>query len=317
MAVLLLPRGPSLRDDAFFFRAAGPEAGRPGGGKLQRGEEAPAGRKVKSTSPFVFALFLAVFAAHAVAQEPGPGEFAREVDMRLEVPLEVRADYSTRLEAALARAQITDLRSQYFVLVDRSRLVQAVFIYWRQPDMAWHFIGASPVSTGRPGEFGHFLTPLGVFEHSPANLDFRAEGTRNSNGVLGYGRKGMRIYDFGDVIARRTWGRRDLGPMRLQMHATDPDLLEPLLGGWHSKGCVRIPASFNLFIDRYGLLDAEYEAALRGGAHVWVLRADRKPTASPGRWLVVIDSERSVRPPWAPAPPQRRHKSAAQALASC
>jgi hypothetical protein len=24
-------------------------------------------------------------------------------------------------------------------------------------------IGASPVATGRPGEFDHFITPLGVF----------------------------------------------------------------------------------------------------------------------------------------------------------
>jgi hypothetical protein len=87
--------------------------------------------------------------------------------------------------------------------------------------------------------------------------------------------------------------------MRLQVHSTDPDLLEPLLGAWHSKGCIRIAASLNVFIDRYGLLDADYDAAARAGQRLWMLRADREPTATPGRWLVVIDSQHTERPVWA------------------
>lgn len=47
--------------------------------------------------------------------------------------------------------------------------------------------------------------------------------------------------------------------MRLQMHATDPDLLERRLGSAQSKGCIRIPASLNRLIDCYGVLDAEYK----------------------------------------------------------
>ena len=43
--------------------------------------------------------------------------------------------------------------------------------------------------------------------------------------------------------------------MRLQMHATDPDHLEQRLGTAQSKGCIRIPASLNEFIDRHGVLD--------------------------------------------------------------
>lgn len=250
----------------------------------------------------VKALAMALLAAHAaLAAEPRPDarDFMREVDQRLDVPAGEQAEYAKRLEAALAQAAVDDPRPQYFVLVDRSAQVQAAFVYWRSRDGAWRLIGASPVATGRPGEFEHFLTPLGVFAHSLANPDFRAEGTRNALGIRGYGRKGMRVYDFGWVEAERTWGPGGEGLMRLQMHSTDPELLEPHLGAWRSKGCIRIPASLNVFIDRYGLLDADYEAAVRAGERLWVLRPDREPTPWPGRWLVVVDSQRNARPAWA------------------
>jgi hypothetical protein len=244
------------------------------------------------------ALFLVPVALHAADPRPGMEAFMREVDLRLELPAPVQAFYAARLDDALARAAVEDPRPQYFLLVDRSASVQAGFLYWRSPEALWHFIGASPVATGRPGEYEHFLTPLGVFAHSLANRDFRAEGTRNALGIRGYGVKGMRVYDFGWVEAERTWepGRESL--MRLQVHSTDPDLLEPLLGTWHSRGCIRVPASLNLFIDRYGLLDADYEGAARAGQRLWVLRSDREPTPTPGRWLVVVDSQRTERPAW-------------------
>ena len=265
------------------------------------------------------AVLLLPAAFSAWAQDPDSAAFAREVNKRLDVPAAEQAAYADRLEAALARAKIAAAEPQYFVLIDRSPQVQAAFIYWRAADLSWRFIGASPVSTGRPGEYEHFLTPTGVFRHSLANLDFRAEGTRNANGVLGYGRKGMRVFDFGWVSARRTWGPRDMGVMRLQMHATDPDLLEPLLGMWHSKGCIRIPAALDVFIDRHGLLDADYEAAVRAGQHLWELREDRKPTPWPGRWLVIVDSLRGTRPAWSP-PSQRLRKpglATNQGIAGC
>jgi len=53
--------------------------------------------------------------------------------------------------------------------------------------------------------------------------------------------------------------------MRFQMHATDPDKLEPVLGVRHSKGCVRIPAALNVFFDHHGILDADYEARVAAG----------------------------------------------------
>ncbi|HKT97754.1 MAG TPA: L,D-transpeptidase [Paraburkholderia sp.] len=229
--------------------------------------------------------------------------FARAVTRRLRVPLADQRAYGLRLQAALDEKNLGALAGEFVILVDRAATVQALFIYFRaMPDEPWQMIGASPVATGRPGEFDHFLTPLGVFEHTPSNMDFRAEGTMNDNGIRGYGARDMRIYDFGWVDGERGWGKGGRSPMRFQMHATDPDRLEPLLGIRHSKGCVRIPASLNAFIDHYGIIDAEYQALVDSGKSLWVLHPNREVTPWAGRFIVVIDSERKTRPAWAPAP---------------
>ncbi|WP_296660730.1 L,D-transpeptidase [Paraburkholderia sp.] len=229
--------------------------------------------------------------------------FAREVTRRLRVPLADQHAYGARLQAALDDHDLGELASEFVVLVDRNANVQALFIYFRAaPGEPWLMIGASPVATGRPGEFDHFLTPLGVFEHTPANMDFRAEGTMNQNGIRGYGRRDMRIYDLGWVDGERGWGKGGVSQMRFQMHATDPDRLEPLLGIRHSKGCVRIPASLNVFLDHHGIIDAEYEALAASGRSLWVLHSDRVVTPWAGRFIVVVDSERKTRPAWSPAP---------------
>ncbi len=86
------------------------------------------------------------------------------------------------------------------------------------------------------------------------------------------------------------------------MHATDPDLLERRLGSVQSKGCVRVPASLNRFIDRHGILDAAYEDALAAGDNFWVLSRTRVLTLHPGRYLVIVDSQRTHRPSWSPDP---------------
>ncbi|MGC3027006.1 hypothetical protein ACPUER_17975 [Burkholderia sp. DN3021] len=229
--------------------------------------------------------------------------FAQEVTRRLNVPISEQRAYGERLQKALADADLGDLAGEYVAMVDRAPNVQALFIYFRAtPANAWLMIGASPVGTGLPGKYDHFVTPLGVFHHSPDNMDFRAEGTTNDNGIRGYGRRDMRIYDFGWEDGERGWGKGGVSPMRFQMHATDPDRLEPLLGIRHSKGCVRIPASLNLFFDRHGLLDDDYQARVEAGKSLWVLRRDRDITPIAGRYLVVIDSARKTRPAWSPLP---------------
>ncbi|WP_425018964.1 L,D-transpeptidase [Paraburkholderia caballeronis] len=234
--------------------------------------------------------------------------YAREVTRRLRVPAAGQRAYGQLLQQALDEKNVGALAGEYVILVDRAPNVQALFVYFRATvDDPWQMVGASPVATGRPGEFDHFLTPLGVFLHSPANMDFRAEGTMNQNGIRGYGKRDMRIYDFGWIDGERGWGKGGYSPMRFQMHATDPDRLEPLLGIRHSKGCVRIPASLNVFLDHHGIIDAEYEALVASGKSLWVLHTDRQPTRWAGRFVVVVDSARKTRPAWSPAPGSKAH----------
>lgn len=227
--------------------------------------------------------------------------FKQTVDRRLELPEDEQQHYAALIQTEMQRAGLSALPPQYLLLVDRSAQVQAVLLFWFSDLGQLEFIGASPASSGIHNGFEYFETPLGVFDHSIANQDFRAEGTVNSKGIRGYGRKGMRVYDFGWVNARQTW-RTGTGKMHLQLHATDPDYLEPRLGTVQSKGCIRIPAALNELIDRYGILDAGYELAATRGKTPWLLRPDREPTPWSGRYLVIVDSQRTARPDWAAQP---------------
>ncbi len=229
--------------------------------------------------------------------------FAKEVDRRLNVPLAAQQANGRLLQHALDDHGHGALANEFVVLVDRSENVQALFVYFRaKPGDAWSMIGASPVSTGRPGTYDHFLTPLGVFQHVPGNMDFRAEGTENEFKIRGYGARDMRIYDFGWADGERGWGKGGVSPMRFQMHATDPEKLEPLLGMRHSKGCVRIPSTLNAFFDHHGILDAQYEARAAEGESMWVLKPTRQTTPWAGHYLVVVDSGAKARPAWSPGP---------------
>jgi len=222
--------------------------------------------------------------------------YAAAIDRRLNVPDSEQDYYGGLLAKAVAEKNID--AEQYFVLVDRCPFVQAVMIYWMSADREFHFIGASPASTGKPGRFDYFVTPAGVFEHSVDNPDFRAEGTRNENGIRGYGIKGRRVFDFGWQQSERGWGRGGEGTMRLQMHATDPHLLERRLGTAQSKGCIRIPATLDVLLDHYGILDADYETAMAEGKKFWVIPKDREATRWSGRYLVIVDTGRTTRPAW-------------------
>jgi hypothetical protein len=230
--------------------------------------------------------------------------YAKQVDRRLALPETEQRAYAELLAKNLGDDDIDE--GQYVLIVDRNKLVQAAMIYWMSPDHVSHFIGASPVSTGKPGRFEHFVTPTGVFAHTIDNPDFRAEGTRNQFGIRGYGVKGMRVYDFGWQKAERGWDGGGEGDLRLQMHATDPDFLASRLGTPQSEGCIRIPASLNVFIDHYGILDRDYEQGLAAGRTFWVLAADREPTRWSGKYLVVVDTERTARPLWAGGNPSAR-----------
>jgi hypothetical protein len=226
--------------------------------------------------------------------------FAREVDHRIDVPAADQARYVVLLKQALADARL-DAPAQVVLLVDRSPQVQAAFVILHTAEDAWVFIGATAVSTGKVGTYDHFLTPLGVFPHTLDNPDFRAEGTLNENHIRGYGRRGMRVFDFGWQQAQRGWGTGAISQMRLQMHATDPNVLEARLGKVASEGCIRIPATLNVFLDTHGLLDAAYEQAMADGDHLWVLNPHRQSIAQPGQYMVIVDSLTQARPAWAQA----------------
>ena len=259
----------------------------------------------------VFALLLASSVISAKAED-GTAlvlAFQMEVDRRLELPQPDQLRYAQLLEGALASAGTLFMKSQYILVLDRNPNVQAIFVYWLDAQAATdhlRFIGASPASTGKSGRRGSYITPLGVFAHTLHNRDFRAEGTLNKLGIRGYGRKGMRVFDFGWVQGERGWGSGGLYPMRLLLHATDPDSLEQFMGIAKSKGCIRIPATLNSFIDRYGLLDDDYEQALANGKELWVLRPDRTPTPWSGRYLVIVDSGSTERPAWSPEADAKR-----------
>jgi len=88
--------------------------------------------------------------------------YARTVDRRLLLPEQEQRAYAFALTDALQDLHTAALASQYFVLVDRDPRVQAVMILWRSAAGEVVFVGASPASTGRPGGFEHFQTPVGV-----------------------------------------------------------------------------------------------------------------------------------------------------------
>lgn len=229
-------------------------------------------------------------------------QFSREVDHRLDVPLIDQQRYISMLQQALTDAKLKDSLAQAFLLVDRSPQVQAAMFIVQTPSGGWHWIGATAVSTGKTGSFEHFLTPLGVFAHTLENPDFRSVGTFNKNHIRGYGLRGRRVFDFGWQLAERGWGKGGTSKMRLQMHATDPRVLEFRLGEVASEGCIRIPAKLNVFLDIHGVLDADYEAALTTGKSLWVLKPQRQTVPWPGRYLVIVDSQTVERPLWSPPP---------------
>lgn len=247
---------------------------------------------------------MAVLAAQAGPSTPVElaAIYRTQVDRRLDVPMEEALRYGRLADDVFLQAGVVPQGAQYVAVIDRDPRVQALLLMWRSGAGAWQLVGASPVSTGRPGSFDHFATPTGVFDHTTANPDFRAEGTFNSNGIRGYGVKGMRVFDFGWQRVPKGWGDRQVIDMRLQLHATDPDVLEQRLGTAQSKGCVRIPATLNRLLDHYGILDAEYERLMRDGHRLWVLHEDREPAADAGRYLVIVDTERTGRPAWSPLP---------------
>jgi hypothetical protein len=262
----------------------------------------------------MIALVALVLAMHAPARaaqidpvQP-PVDVAREAELvrlRQALAREVRnaAPHDPAQEARwieLTRAEVIAAgmlidHAQLMVVVDRNPRVQQLMIVMAAPDADWQVIGGSRVSTGQKGRFDHYVTPRGVFHNTEAILGFRAEGTLNENRIRGLGAKGMRVWDFGWHVAMKGWaevaGKPDRTPIRLMLHATDPDKLEQRLGRTASQGCVRVPATMNRFLDQHGVLDAAYErAAVSDIRFRALLLRGREPSPLAGDTLVVVDS---------------------------
>jgi len=209
---------------------------------------------------------------------------------------------SSRVSAQLAERAAAMMQAtsqvvptpQIILVVDRNPAVERIYMMLARPDgpRSWRSLGSVHVSTGQAGRKDYYITPIGVFAHTDAILDFRAQGTYNEHHVRGLGLAGMRVWDFGWQWALKGWHTDgEGGDIRLQMHATDPTLLERRLGRPASEGCVRLSSSMNRFLDRHGVLDADYEhAALQDIRYRTLLAPDRTPTPLAGRLLVVIDS---------------------------
>ncbi|HYM72662.1 MAG TPA: L,D-transpeptidase, partial [Stellaceae bacterium] len=219
------------------------------------------------------------------------GDLAREVPGLIVDAADGERRWIAATKAAIAAAGQTIAKPQLLVVVDRNPAVQEMRIVLARPSGAWKSLGGTKVSSGQAGRRGYFLTPTGVFLHTDAIVDWRAEGTFNARHIRGLGLKGMRVWDFGWQQAQAGWGSEDRNDIRLLLHATDPDYLEQRLGRPASKGCVRIPAPMNVFLDRHGVLDADYERAAKADSrYEALLLPDRTPTPLAGNAMVVIDT---------------------------
>lgn len=222
-------------------------------------------------------------------------------DMAREVPSDIQAStvndakWIARVRAMLSASSYRLTTPQLVVAVDRNPSVQQLRVIFAGPMAQWLIIGGGQVSTGRAGRYGYFITPTGVFSHTTDIIDYRAEGTYNANHIRGLGIKGRRVWDFGWQTAVEGW-RTDgrTGEIRLLMHATDPDVLERRLGHPDSKGCVRVSAAMNMFLDRHAVLDADYlDHKVANPIIASVLPQDADPFVYPGTYLVIIDSSES------------------------
>lgn len=178
--------------------------------------------------------------------------------------------------------------SQFFLLVNRNQDGQtASLAFYDHLRNGVTILGTTKVSTGNPKRKGSFETPIGIFQNTPANMSYRALGTRNTKGWRGLGEKGSRVWDLGwQKTAHPGGGTIEIRPL---VHATDPKFGEPRLGKRDSQGCIRVQADFNRFLDHYGILDAEYEKRQKAQ---YVLPKNREPVSYAGSYVVVVDDVR-------------------------
>nr|WP_298794678.1 L,D-transpeptidase [uncultured Acetobacter sp.] len=219
--------------------------------------------------------------------------FRHEVPVALKVSAVQKAAWIMLAQEQLQQSSFPLDRPQVVLVVDRNPAVQRMCLMLALPGRSdWQVIGSTKVSTGTTGRKFYYITPTGVFNNTADILGYRALGTKNENGIMGNGTKGMRVWDFGWQWAEKGWlPSREKGQIRLEMHATDPVYLESRLGHVASEGCIRIPSSLNIFIDKHGLIDVEDEQmAVIDNRFRALLRPDRVVSSLAGSAVIVVDS---------------------------
>ena len=237
---------------------------------------------------------LAIFSSIALAQTPASvfEDFAK-----LKKSNTVNSDYNQiltkQVNSYLSQAPATfDKKlSQYFIVVDSSVKKQNLLLaFWDSNTQSFTLSpNMTHVSTGNTGRVHYYITPTGWVEQLPENGTYRAQGTKNENGIRGYGAKGMRVWDFGWQNAYTGWMKRpEVHQIRMQMHATDPQFLEQRLGNPASQGCIRLSAETNQFLDNHAIIDRNIEKS----SMAWTLKKDRTPVDNEGSFVLVINSDK-------------------------
>ena len=223
---------------------------------------------------------------------PPPCRLPREVPGLIVDSPDGAAQWVDRTRAALNAAGHVVTSPQLLVAVDRNPAVQQMRIILARPSRT----GRASAAPGYPPDRPSRLLPDApdVFLNTDAILDWRAEGTFNPQHIRGLGLKGMRVWDFGWQTRRARVGAGGESEIRLLVHATDPDYLERRHGRPASKGCVRISAAMSCFLDRHGVLDADYgRGAKIDDRFAALLLPDRVPTPLAGNALVIINSAKT------------------------
>lgn len=212
-------------------------------------------------------------------------EFIKEVGSQIEIDSNYQSEIFQDALNRIEEAKID--QDQYFLYVDRNPEKQIIFVcFYDSKNKIIKEVGRDKVSTGNPKKGkDYFITPVGVFRNTVKNGSYRALGTKNKQGWRGLGKKGARAWDFGWQKGYKTINSRNYIFIRLLLHATDPDYGEQRLGKPDSKGCIRISGKLNEFLDKFGIIDRDYEK----NKH-WVLRKDRRPVLYQGEYLIVGDS---------------------------
>lgn len=211
--------------------------------------------------------------------------YGMRVDRRLRVPADAVDLYGLMAEDGLLEHEQAVRAPQYLLVVDSNPNVQAAFLFWRLVAGNYRLMGASPASTGCRAQADHFETPQGLFDCA-----HRAAPGRTASSS----RPGLRVYDFSRRRAHGAAGVKTGVGMSLQARAADAKA-QRLLGTAQSDGCILLPSTLIAFLDEFGVLDG----AVTGGRPA---RAGHQQLPYPGRYLLVVDSERDERPQWSPAP---------------